>query len=49
MGDRGVLVAVEDFLMAKTTYEAAKTASGRTHRLSQEARILEDSTRRRDD
>jgi hypothetical protein len=48
-GDRGVLVAVEDFLLAKATYEAAKTASGRTHRLSQEARILEDSTRRRED
>lgn len=45
-----VLAAVEDFLLAQATYEAAKQRWPKERiRLSQEARILEDSTRRRGD
>jgi hypothetical protein len=58
-----VLAAVEDFLLAQATYEAARqrsrlrdndrgcetTMAEGTLRLSQEARTLEDSTRRRGD
>jgi hypothetical protein len=40
-----VLAAVEDFLLAQATYEAAKQRWPKERiRLSQEARILEDST-----
>jgi hypothetical protein len=42
-----VLAAVEDFLLAQATYEAAKQRW--PIRLSQEARILEDSTRLKGD
>ena len=45
-----VLAAVEDFLLAQATYEAAKQRWPKERiRLSQQARILEDSTRRRGD
>jgi hypothetical protein len=45
-----VLAAVEDFLLAQATYEAAKQRWPKERiRLSQEARILEDSTRNRGD
>ena len=45
-----VLAAVEDFLLAQATYEAAKQRWPKERiRLSQEARTLEDSTRRRGD
>ena len=43
------LAAVEDFLLAQATYEAAKQRWKERIRLSQEARILDDSTRRRGD
>jgi hypothetical protein len=45
-----VLAAVEDFLLAQATYEAAGQRWPKERiRLCQEARILEDSTRRRGD
>ena len=45
-----VLAAVEDFLLAQATYEAAKQRWPKERiRLSKQARILEDSTRRRGD
>ena len=45
-----VLATVEDFLLAQATYEAAKQRWPKERiRLSQQARILEDSTRRRGD
>ena len=45
-----VLAAVEDFLLAQATYEAAKQRWPKERiRLSQAARILEDSTRSRGD
>ena len=45
-----VLAAVEDFLLAQATYEAARRRWPKERiRLSQEARILEDSARGRGD
>ena len=45
-----VLAAVEDFLLAQATYEAARRRWPKERiRLSHEARILEDSTRHRGD
>ena len=45
-----VLATVEDFLLAQATYEAAKQRWPKERiRLSKQARILEDSTRRRGD
>ena len=45
-----LLAAVEDFLLAQATYEAAKQRWPKERiRLSQAARILEDSTRSRGD
>ena len=45
-----VLAAVEDFLLARATYQAAKQRWPKERiRLSQAARILEDSARHRGD
>ena len=45
-----VLAAVEDFLLAHATYEAARQRWPKERiQLSQEARIIEDSARRRGD